>query len=101
IRGDDTYFELARTVIANRDDRSDSAGSLPAMIPNAHYLAKADIRGESECSRRACLSVGCVDEADGRGSHLHILALLNETLCHNAGKRSADLRLVDLIRRLA
>src|SRR5882762_2500147 len=97
----DAYFELAGTVIAHRDDRSDTAGALLAVIPDAHGLAEADVRGEPERSRRAGFDVGGVYEADGRGSQLHILALLNETLCHNAGKRCADVRLVDLIRRLA
>src|SRR5882757_3161325 len=95
------HFELAGTIIAHRDDRSDAAGALQTVIPDAHNLTESDVRSEPQCSRCASFDVGGVYEANRGGSQLHVLAFLNETLCHDAGKRCTDLRLVDLVRRLA
>src|SRR6202521_5441095 len=96
----DAHLELARAIIADRNDRSHRPGLLDPVLAHRDCLSGVDIGGQVKRRGRARLGIGSVDEPHRRGTDLHVLASLDEALGHDAGKRRPNHRLTDLVLRL-
>src|ERR1700726_4779248 len=100
IRKRDAHLELARAIIADRNDRSNRPGLLDPVLAPRDCRSGVDIGGQVKSWGRARLGISRVDEPHGRGADLHVLASLDEALGHDPGKRRPNHRLTDLVLRL-